>query len=159
MLSGHVIASTVVGNAQAALEQTVESIRQRSAVTTGARMRDIQAIQIRVGDAAVRIDAAKELIRNDFVAGQQYAERNEVPDTERKLRSKRNVSLGVKLCTEAVDNLHALAGANGMYNRSPMERIFRDAHAGASHIQFSSDINFSTWGLVALGGEVQNPLL
>ncbi len=159
MLSGHVIASTVVGNAQAALEMTVDSIRQRSAVSTGARMRDIQAIQIRVGDAAVRIDAAKELIRNDFVAGQEYAERNEVPDTERKLRSKRNVSMGVKLCTEAVDNLHSLAGANGMYTRSPMERIFRDAHAGSSHIQFSSDINFSTWGLVALGGEVQNPLL
>lgn len=159
MLSGHVIAATVVGNAQAALELTIDSIKQRSAVSTGARMRDIQAIQIRVADAAARIDAAKELIRNDFVAGQQYAERCVVPDQERKLRSKRNVSLGVKLCTEAVDNLHSLAGANGIYLRYPMERLFRDAHAGASHILFASDINYSAWGLAALGGEVQNPLL
>lgn len=122
-------------------------------------MRDIQAIQIRVAEAAVKIDAAKELIRQDFVAGQDFAERNEVPDMERKLRSKRNVSLGVKLCTEAVDNLHGLAGANGIYNQYPIERIFRDAHAGGSHVLFSTDINYSTWGLAALGGEVQNPLL
>ncbi len=159
MLSGHVIAATVVGNAQAALEMTVDSIKQRSAVTTGARMRDIQAIQIRVADAAARIDAARELIRNDFVAGQEFADRNEVPDMERKLRAKRNVSLGVKLCTEAVDNLHSLAGANGLYERHPMERIFRDAHGGGSHVLFSTDINYSSWGLAALGGEVQNPLL
>lgn len=159
MLSGHVIASTIVGNAQAAVELTADSIKQRSAVSTGVRMRDIQAIQIRVADAAARIDAAKELIRNDFVAGQQYAENNEVPDMERKLRSKRNVSMGVKLCTEAVDNLHSLAGANGIYTRYPIERIFRDAHAGGSHILFSTDINYSTWGLAALGGDVQNPLL
>ena len=159
MLSGHVIAATIVGNAQAAVELTVDSIKQRSAVSTGVRMRDIQAIQIRVADAATRIEAAKALIRNDFVAGQEYAERNEVPDMERKLRSKRNVSLGVKLCTEAVDNLHSLAGANGIYERYPIERIFRDAHAGSSHILFSTDINYSTWGLAALGGEVKNPLL
>lgn len=159
MLSGHVIAASVVGNAQAAVELTVDSIKQRSAVTTGVRMRDIQAIQIRVADAAAKIDAAKELIRQDFVAGQVFADRNEVPDMERKLRSKRNVSLGIRLCTEAVDNLHSLAGANGIYNRYPIERIFRDAHAGAGHILFSCDINFSTWGLAALGGDVENPLL
>lgn len=159
MLSGHVISGAVVGNAQAALELTVESIKQRSAVTTGARLRDIQAIQMRVGAAAARIDAARQLIRNDLVEGQEIASRNEVPDQERKLRGKRNVAYGVSLCTEAVDMLHALAGANGIYDGYPIQRIFRDAHAGGSHILFGLDLNTSTWGLAALGGEVVSPLL
>ena len=159
MLSGHVIASAVVGNAQAALELTIDSIRQRSATTTGARLRDIQAVQMRVGSAATRIEAARQLIRSDMLEGQELANRNEVPDQERKLRAKRNVSYGITLCTEAVDILHALAGANGIYDGYPIQRIFRDAHAGASHILFANDMNFSTWGLVALGGEVVSPLL
>jgi len=159
MLSGHVIASSVVGNAQAALELTTDSIKQRSAVTTGARLRDIQAIQIRVGAAAARIDAARTLVRADLIEGQEFANRNEVPDQERKLRAKRNVAYAVSLCTEAVDILHALAGANGIYDRYPIQRIFRDAHSGGSHIQFGLDINLSSWGLTSLGGEIMSPLL
>ena len=159
MLSGHVISSAVVGNAQAALELTTESIKQRSAVTTGAKLRDIQAIQMRIGGAGARIDAARQIIRGDMLEGQELANRGEVPDQERKLRSKRNVSYGVQLCTEAVDMLHTLAGANGIYDSYPIQRIFRDAHAGGSHILFAGDMNFSTWGLCALGGEITNPLL
>lgn len=159
MLSGHVISGAVVGNAQAALELTVESIAQRSAVTTGARLRDVQAIQLRVGAAAARIEAARQLIRNDMLEGQEIANRNEVPDQERKLRAKRNVAYGVSLCTEAVDMLHALGGAHGIYDGYPIQRIFRDAHAGGAHVLFGLDLNFSTWGLVALGGEVVSPLL
>jgi len=159
MLSGHVIAAAVVGNAQGALEMTIDSIRQRSAVTSGSRLRDTPAVQIRIGSAAAKIEAARTLVRADYLEGQEIANRNEVPDQERKLRSKRNVALAVSMCTEAVDNLHALAGANGIYDRYPIQRMFRDAHSGAAHIQFSSDINFATWGLVALGGEVVNPLL
>lgn len=159
MLSGHVIASAVVGNAQAALELTIERIKERSATTTGVKMRDIQAIQVRVGAAAAKIDAARLLIRSELVEGQEFANRHEIPDQETKLRAKRNVSYGITLCTEAVDILHTLAGANGIYDGYPIQRIFRDAHAGGSHILFANDLNFSTWGLVALGGEVMNNLL
>ena len=63
------------------------------------------------------------------------------------------------LCTEAVDSLHAMAGANGIYETTPFERIFRDAHSLAGHISFSFDAQASTWGLAALGGEVLNPTL
>ncbi len=57
------------------------------------------------------------------------------------------------------DALYALAGANGLYTRGPMERIFRDQHAAASHISFSMDAQTSAWGLVALGGESTNAVL
>ena len=62
-------------------------------------------------------------------------------------------------CTEAVDSLHAVAGANGIYESYPLERIFRDAHSLAGHISFNIDAQASAWGLAALGGEVSNPTL
>jgi 3-hydroxy-9,10-secoandrosta-1,3,5(10)-triene-9,17-dione monooxygenase len=159
MLSGHAICGAVVGNAQAALELTIASIKERSAVTSGVKLRDLQAVQVRVGAAGAKIDAGRQLIRSEMVEAQEFANRSEVPDQERKLRAKRNVSCGVALCTEAVDSLHALAGANGIYDRYPIQRIFRDAHAGAGHILFATDLNYSTWGLLAMGGEVATHLL
>ncbi len=152
MISGHVIASPLVGNAQAALELTIELLKKRSAGYT-------DTMQMRVGAAGARIEAARQLIRSDLLAAQEFANRHEIPDQETKLRAKRNVSYGTALCTEAVDILYALAGAHGLYDGYPIQRIFRDAHAGASHVLLREDLNFSTWGLIALGGEVANNLL
>ena len=55
-------------------------------------------------------------------------------------------------CTEAVDALHALAGANGIYDRYPIQRLFRDQHALSAHIGFSWDAQGGPWALVAMGG-------
>jgi alkylation response protein AidB-like acyl-CoA dehydrogenase len=65
----------------------------------------------------------------------------------------------MSLCTEAVDMLHAMAGANGIYDSYPIQRIFRDAHALVGHIGFNTDAQYSTWGLAALGGEIVSATL
>jgi len=55
--------------------------------------------------------------------------------------------------------VHDVAGANGIYEKYPLERIFRDAHAIAGHIMHNFDTQASAWGYAALGGEVKNPTL
>lgn len=157
--SGHIIASTLVGNAQAALDLTMETIRQKSSGYTGAKLRDVQAVQLRISAAAARVDAASMLVRSEMAEAQAYADRNAVPDLERKLRAKRNVSYAVSLCTEAINQVAALGGAHGIYDSNPLQRVFRDNHAGSMHIQFNLDMNYSTWGHLALGGEVKAPNL
>jgi len=158
-LGGHGIGACAVGNAQAALEFTIGSVKERSTNYTGAKMRDFQAVQLRIGAAGARIDAARLILRNDCVEAQDIANRRVMADPQTKLRFKRNLAYAVNLCTEAVDMLHAMAGANGLYETSPLERIFRDAHSLAGHISFSFDAQASGWGLAALGGEVNNPTL
>jgi len=158
-LGAHGIGGTAVGNAQAALELTLEAVKTRSTSYAALKMRDIQAVQLRFGAAGARIDAARQILRNDCLEAMEIARRNVIADAERKLRFKRNLAYAASLCTEAVDMLHAMAGANGVYDHYPMQRIFRDAHALGGHISFSTDAQFSTWGLAALGGEVVNPTL
>src|SRR5581483_9726921 len=123
-LLGHGIGMCAVGNAQAALEHTMELVRERSTNYTGMRMRDFQGVQLRVGIAGAKIDCARLLLRNDCLEGQDYAKRGVVPDVQTKLACKRNLAFAVNLCTEAVDLLHAVAGANGIYESYPLERIF-----------------------------------
>jgi 3-hydroxy-9,10-secoandrosta-1,3,5(10)-triene-9,17-dione monooxygenase len=122
-------------------------------------MRDFQAVQLRIGAAGAKVDAARLILRNDCIEAQAMIARGEAADTLKKLSWKRNLAFAVNLSTEAVDTLHAMAGANGIYESYPLERLFRDAHSLAGHISFSFDAQASAWGLAALGGEVGNPTL
>ncbi len=158
-LGSHCLAGAGVGNAQAALELTIEAIRERSTNYTAMRMRDFQAVQLRVARAGAMVDTARLVIRADCLEADRIAREARVPTIEEKLRYKRNVAYAMELCTEAVDSLHALAGANGIYDRYPIQRLFRDQHALSAHIGFSWDAQGGPWALVAMGGEFTSAVM
>lgn len=158
-LGGHCIGGCMVGNARAALDTAIELVKSRSTSYTSARMRDFQTVQLRIGAAGAKIDAAALLLRNDCLEAQRIYDEGGALDTENRLRYKRNCALAAKLCTESVDSLHEMAGAHGIYDHYPLQRIFRDARAAAGHIHFSTDAQLPPWGLVALGGEFKSPTL
>jgi len=158
-LGSHCLAGAGVGNAQAALELTIEAIRERSTNYTAMRMRDFQAVQLRVARAGAMVDTARLVIRTDCLEADRIAREAHVPTIEDKLRFKRNVAYAMELCTEAVDTLHALAGANAIYDRYPIQRLFRDQHALSAHIGFSWDAQGGPWALVAMGGEFSSPVI
>ncbi|HMH52666.1 MAG TPA: acyl-CoA dehydrogenase family protein [Candidatus Acidoferrum sp.] len=158
-LGSHCLAAAGVGNAQAALELTIEAIKERSTNYTAMRMRDFQAVQLRVARAGAMVDLARLSIRTDCLEAERIAREGRAPTIEEKLRFKRNVAYAMERCTEAVDVLHALAGANGIYDRYPIQRLFRDQHALAAHIGFSWDAQAAPWALVAMGGEFSSPTM
>lgn len=158
-LGGHGIAATAVGNAIAALEHTLALVKERSTNYAGLKMRDQQIVQHRVSTAGVKIDAARLMLRADAIEVQELANKNVIPDIQEKLRYKRNAAYAATLCAEAVDALHIVTGATGIYQSHPLERIFRDAHTLGAHISLNFDAQAPSWGLVALGGEVNNPVL
>jgi 3-hydroxy-9,10-secoandrosta-1,3,5(10)-triene-9,17-dione monooxygenase len=158
-LGGHGVVACAIGNARAALEHTIASVKERSTNYSGAKMRDFQTVQLRIGSAGALIDTACLMMRADCIEGQETANCGLVPEIETKLRYKRNAAFATRLCNEAVDSLHAMAGANGIYQVFPLERIFREAHALSGHVTCHFDTQASAWGLAALGGEVSNPTL
>lgn len=158
-LGGHCIGGCMVGNARAAVEITVDHVKSRSTNYTGAKMREFPTVQLRVSAAGAKIDAAALLLRNDCVEAQVVYEGGRTLGLEPRVRYKRNCALAAKLCVEAVDSLHEMAGANGIFDKYPLQRIFRDARAAAGHFSFNTDAQLPPWGLVALGGEFNSPTL
>ncbi len=158
-LGGHGLGACMVGNARAALEIAVDLVKTRSTSYTGARMRDFQAVQLRIGSAGAKIDAAWLLMRNDCLEAQRVYEEGGTLDVETRLRYKRNAAQAARWCVEAVDALHEMAGANGIYDAYPLQRVFRDMRAAAGHISFSTDAQLAPWGLVQAGGEFKSPTL
>ncbi len=158
-LGGHCIAGAMVGNATNMLEQTVELVKQRSTSYTGARMRDFQTVQLRVGLAGAKIEAVRVWLRNDCLEAHDVYRAGGKLDMQTKLRYKRNAAMGMKLLGEAVDSLFEMLGANGIYDSSAMQRLFRDHHAAAGHFSFSTDAQLGPWAQVVMGGEFKSPTL
>ena len=158
-LGGDCIGACMVGNARAALDITIEWVKSRSTNYTGAKMRDFQTVQLRISKAAAQVDAAALLMRNDCLEAQRLYENGGTLDVEARLRYKRNCAFASRLCVEAVDSLHEMAGANGIYDKYPLQRMFRDSRAAAGHFSFSLDAQLPPWGLIALGGEFTSPTL
>ena len=158
-LGGDCIGACLVGNARAALETTIDLVKSRSTNYTGAKMRDFQTVQLRIAGAAAKVDAAALLMRNDCLEAQRIYEEGGALDVETRLRYKRNCALAARMCIEAVDSLHEMAGANGIYDHYPPQRMFRDQRAAGGHFSFSTDAQLPPWGLVALGGEFRSPTL
>jgi 3-hydroxy-9,10-secoandrosta-1,3,5(10)-triene-9,17-dione monooxygenase len=158
-LGGNGLGGCLIGNARAALETTIDWVKSRSTNYTGAKMRDFQTVQLRIANAAAKIDAGALLIRNDVLEAQRIYDEGGTLDMETRLRYKRNSAMGVRLAVEAVDSLQEMAGGMGIYDKSPLQRMFRDMRAGAGHFSFSVDAQLPPWGLVALGGEFSSPTL
>jgi 3-hydroxy-9,10-secoandrosta-1,3,5(10)-triene-9,17-dione monooxygenase len=158
-LGGHSIAAAMVGNAQSMVDRMLGSIRERSSSYTGAPLRDMPTVQLRLSMAAAKVDAMRTFLRNDCAEAFATLRGGGSIDLATKLRYKRNCALAVKVVTEAVDGLHELAGAGAIHDDEPLQRLFRDAHAAGGHFAFSIDAQMPPWALSALGGEVKSPTL
>ena len=154
---GYGIGGCMIGNAQGALDEVIEHVKARSTAYTGAKMRDFQSVQYRVSLAAGKIDAARQWLRHDCIEANDLVNAGGTFDTLTKIKYRRNAAIACKMVTEAVDLLHEMMGAHGIYDSAPLQRRFRDAHAAAGHINFNMDTQLPQWGQVALGGEYKSP--
>mgnify|MGYP003347298323 CR=1 FL=1 len=158
-LGGHCIAGAIIGNAQAAVDEAIAIVKARSTAYTGAKMRDFQTVQLRIGMAGAKVDAARGLLRNDCLESESAIAKGSVLSLDDKLRYKRNAAAAVKLANEAVDSLSEMAGAIGIYDSAPLQRMFRDAHSAGAHINFSTDVHCTPWALYVLGGDYKSPTM
>ena len=154
-----VLSGCALGNAQACLDDYLETTRKRSSNYSKAKLADLQSIQIKIAEAGSKIDAARLIMRSICLEAMEDARAGRVPDLVRKTRYRRDGAFSVRLCTEAVDLLFAASGAGGLFSAGHLQRQFREAHAISSHIAFSFDAAGANHGRVELGLPSENPTL
>ncbi len=157
--AGHPLSATALGAAEGAFQHVVKSFKTRLGTYTGAKIADFQAVQIKIAEARCLIDSAIALMRDSAVAFQEFAQKNQVPDLETKLRFRAQNALAVRQARQAVEVLWSCYGANAIYTRDPLQRFMRDLQAMSQHFSFSFDIAGAAYGLAALGGKYANPTM
>ncbi|MBV8537304.1 MAG: acyl-CoA dehydrogenase [Alphaproteobacteria bacterium] len=153
------ITSPILGMAQGAVQGFIAKTRTRAASYTGAKVAELATIQVRLAEAAALVDSAELLMRNACAEAHRITEAGGVPTMEQKVRYRRDAAFSVQQCVRAVDLIMEVYGGGGLYDHQPIQRAWRDVHAGAAHISFAFDAVGATYGKVMLGLGVDNPLL
>lgn len=149
------LCAPALGAAKGALEdfrRTISVRKTRGPATQAAKsMADFQAVQLRLGEAAARIDSALLLVLRDcreitetIGAGRELSEAD-------RARNKGDLSYAVRTAAGAVDLLFESVGGQGLFNDNRIQRAWRDVHAAAKHISLAWDSTGAIYGRTLLG--------
>ena len=149
------LCAPIMGMAQGAYDEFMEATRGRitrgAALSKPAPMAQIPTIQLRVGEAAASIDAARQLVDRDckeimatLAAGKELTEMQ-------RARNKGDLGFATQLSLRAVDRMFESSGGGGLFRHGRVQRFWRDAHAGAMHISMNWDAVGALYGRIALG--------
>src|SRR5215470_10612947 len=152
----YVLSGVALGNAQACLDDYIDTARHRASTYNRAKLGDLQSTQIKIAEASAKIDAARLIMRSSCIDAMEAARGGQIPDMAVKTKLRRDGAFSVNLCTEAVSLLFAASGARGLFTTGVLQRQFRDAHAINSHIAFNFDAAGTNYGRVALGLPSEN---
>jgi alkylation response protein AidB-like acyl-CoA dehydrogenase len=141
--------------AEGALADFVEMAKVRA--TRGAvaggnrRMAELGGVQSRVAEATASIDAARLLMFRDLAETLAVAQQGEPTPLAMRLRNRLDHAFCAKLLLNAVDAIFNASGGQSLFLDKTVQRVWRDAHAAASHLSLNWDAVSTMYGQHALG--------
>ena len=143
--------STAYGHARATFDDFLERTRSRTGRVTGQRVIDYGTTQIKIGEAAAVLNAARVLLYACADEAMAVAEAGGILDIEGKSRMRGDATFAGNLSARAVEILFSLAGGAGLYDNHPISRAYRDTKCAQAHMTQNWDINGTNYGRVLLG--------
>jgi len=143
----------VIGMAAGALKAFEQATRTRLAAFGGQKVAEMVGPQVRISEAAAKIDAAHALARGDIAEVIQRGGAREEFSVEDRVRYRRDHAFIVNLCYDATMMLARAAGAGSLFENSPIQRFMRDVHAGSMQVASSWDEQAESYGRVRMGFE------
>ncbi|MBF6228057.1 3-hydroxy-9,10-secoandrosta-1,3,5(10)-triene-9,17-dione monooxygenase oxygenase subunit [Nocardia abscessus] len=129
------ITAPIIGAAQGAYEAHIERMRGRVRISYGGqKAAEDPFAHVRVARAASEIDAAVLQMERNIGEQLRYAEAGEEIPFELRVRSRRDQVRGTERAIEAIDLLFDNSGGHSIRKPNPIERHWRDAHAGSVHV-------------------------
>lgn len=153
------ISVPVLGMATGAYESYVQWTRDRVRASTGAKAADDSFNQIRIAEAKSRIDAAVLQIERNITEELEYTSRGEKIPMELRIRTRRDQVNATGAGIAAVDRLFESAGGRALKTGTPIQRFWRDAHAGRVHAINDPEKVLVMSGQFELGLKVQDAWL
>ncbi|MFH8882868.1 acyl-CoA dehydrogenase family protein [Streptomyces californicus] len=155
------LAATQLGLARAALRFVGENSAEKAITFTYfEKQRDSTAFQLRVAEAAQKIDTAHLHVHRAAADIDGAAQRGEALDTPGRIRARADLSGAIGHVTEAIDILLTAHGAGAFAEANPLQRIWRDSAVSARHAILQPSMIKELYGKALLGVEEQiSPLV
>jgi 3-hydroxy-9,10-secoandrosta-1,3,5(10)-triene-9,17-dione monooxygenase len=153
------ISNPVLGMAQGAYEAYVGWTKERVRASTGGKAADDSFNQLRIAEAASRIDGAVLQIERNLEEELDYATKGEKIPMPLRVRVRRDQVNATGAGIVAVDRLFESAGGRALRTGTPIQRFWRDAHAGRVHAINDPEKALAMYGQFELGLKVQDAWL
>ncbi len=149
------LVSPLLGAASGALVDFLDMAKvhtTRGAVAGGNnRMAEFATIQTRVAEATGAIEAARLTTLQALQQALSAAAAGQQADLDLRIRNRLSQAFSVRLLVQAIDALFQAAGGQGIFTSKPIQRAWRDIHAGALHVSMNWDAVSTMYGQHALG--------
>jgi len=150
----YTLCSVPVGIALGAIEDFVAIARSRMAAQPGGPpkpMRDIEQVQLAIGESTASVDGAMTLLLRDSAAIDRQVAGGSVPSIEDRILYRRNQAYAARQSAHAVNALYEVMGANAGDLSSPIQRAWRDANLITHHLSLTWTVTGSMYGQQQLG--------
>ncbi|MCA1007253.1 hydroxylase [Rhodococcus hoagii] len=148
------ITSSLIGMAEGALACHMAAQRTRITVAGTAAKEDPHVL-FAISEAAAEIAASRAAILSTVDRFWDMTERGETVSFEERAIGRRTQTAAAWRAVRAVDEVFARAGGGALQMKTPMQRFWRDAHAGLVHAIHVPGSIFYASALTELGGEPQ----
>lgn len=105
-----------------------------------------------LGEASADIEIGRRVFIDDWKRMYDAAATGKVPD-ELRLETRRNQVRAVRRAVDAVDRLFNIAGGGSLRLDQPLQRFWRDMHAGMNHICNVAEPVYDSYGKHLFGLE------
>ncbi len=148
------ITSSLIGIAEGALACHIAAQKSRVAIT-GVPIKDDPYVLYAIGDAAAEIAASRAALLETVDRFWDMVEQGREVSFELRAIGRRTQTAAAWRAVRAVDEIFARSGGGALQMKTPLQRFWRDAHAGLSHAIHVPGSIFHSSALTQLGGEPQ----
>ena len=154
------ITTPIIGMAEGAYSSHVGYMKERVRVAYGkVKAAEDPFSQVRIADAASEIDAAWLQLTNNIGQLMRYASAGEKIPMDLRVQIRRDQVRGTTRSIHAIDGLFENSGGRALAVGTPIQRYWRDAHAGRVHAINDPERALSMYGSYELGLKVHEAML
>jgi alkylation response protein AidB-like acyl-CoA dehydrogenase len=129
------IAAAALGNARAAIDALVELAGGKVGLGSSRTLAERAPTQAAVAAAEASLGAARALYYRAVEGAWQAAQRNDPVSVAQRTELRLAATHAVRTSAEVAHSMYDLAGGSAIYDNSPLQRHFRDAHTATAHFQ------------------------
>lgn len=129
------IAAAALGNARGAIDDLTALAGEKRSLGSSRSLAERSSVQAAVAEAEAALRAARLLFFQAVADAWQAAQATRpVPDAAR-VGLRLAATHATRTSAEVTRSMHDLGGGAAIYERSPLQRRFRDAHTATAHFQ------------------------
>jgi alkylation response protein AidB-like acyl-CoA dehydrogenase len=149
LLASFSLSSVCVGLAERAVAEFEDITRNR--LSRGVRVAEIEAVQLKLAEAAVQAETVAALIEQTIDRNIEAVESRREITAEHVAWTKRNSSYATQMSRTVVSTIFEIAGGSALYASNPLQEIFRDTMAGTSHLSLAWHRTAPAYGQIRFG--------